>query len=397
MSFKWWLLSALSIFAFLINVDYTAVNLILIPISDEFSATLTTTKWLLTAYVLFWGLFILPSGRMADKFGHQTLAISGLCIFALSSLVAMFAGSIATLIVARALQGIGGALFLPCIYVLISKIFPSNQQSLAIGILSVGIGFGAAIGPILGGTLLTYFGWRSIFFINIPICLFAIAILLKNKKTKVDMPALQPLYTSMKHLFNNRSYLCCVICIGIEQYWFACVIVATGLYLLNSLQYTSMQASIMFLPMTLVFGIISVISGRWNDKHGIKKSIIIGLGLISLASFGFAKLSEHSSIALIISVLTIAGLGMGLAFAALNSGVVKMLDQSLVGMGSSVFSVFGLAGNFIGATVTVYMYELGASNQAMIFNAVLLLGTIGYVFVTLRSNRQLTVNQEVVQ
>ena len=178
MAYKWWLLAAVAVSAFLINVDYTAVNLILIPIADEYGATLSSVKWLLTAYVLFWALFILPGGRASDVFGHKKLAIGGLAVFLVSSVIAAYANSMNMLILARILQGIGGALFVPSLYVLISQVFVKEEQGFAMGFLSVGVGFGAALGPMLGGVLLTYFGWRSIFWINVPICLFVIAILM---------------------------------------------------------------------------------------------------------------------------------------------------------------------------------------------------------------------------
>jgi MFS family permease len=127
--YKWWLLVAVAVAAFLINVDYTAVNLILIPIADEYGATLSSVKWLLTAYVLFWALFILPSGRASDVFGHKKLAIGGLAVFLVSSVIAAYANSMSMLILARILQGLGGALFVPSLYTRHGVVFATRVSS----------------------------------------------------------------------------------------------------------------------------------------------------------------------------------------------------------------------------------------------------------------------------
>lgn len=389
MPYKWWLLLAISISAFLINTDYTAVNLILIPISNEYAATLSTTKWLLTAYVLFWMFFIFPGGRAADRFGHKNLIIGGMVIFALASLIAVCVNSIEVLIAARALQGIGGALFLPSLYVLISQSFASDEQSTAMGFLSIGVGFGAAIGPFLGGTLLTYFGWRSIFLINIPICLFVIAVLAKNKQPKTSPAITQAVKKPIKQLLKNIPYLCCVLCFFIEQYGFACIVVGAGLYLQQIQRLNSFQASVIFLPMTLTFGLISVIAGRWFDRYGIKNAVIFGLAIMALASFSFSQLSFHSSHTQITTIMLTAGIGMGIAFAALNLGIIKTVEPQLVGISSSIFAIFALAGNFIGATVTVYLYEVSGITAAMIVNGILLLTAVACAMFMLSSPKKI--------
>ena len=149
--------------------------------------------------------------------------------------------------------------------------------------------------------------------------------------------------------------------------------VGLGLYLQNVLGLGVLQTSVVFMSLTLTFGLFAIIAGRWNDKYGIQKTTVVGLIMVALVSFAFSQLSLNSSLTYISIAMAIAGVGMALAFAALNSGVVKILDPADVGIGSSFFSMLALAGNFLGVTVTVYLYQAGGIALPMLINGLLTL------------------------
>lgn len=388
MAYKWWLLLGIAVCAFLINIDYTAVNLILVVVSEEFLASIATVKWILTAYVLFWMLFIIPGGRAADYLGQKKVALLGLGIFALSSYLATLSHSIEFLIMSRALQGIGGALFLPSMYVLISEAFAEEERGFAIGFLSVGVGVGAAIGPIIGGTLLTYFGWRSIFLINIPIYLIAMMIMSANKQSEHRAVKPQSLLTSIKGVIQNKNYLCCTLSISAQQFSFATILLSVGLYLQKVQLQDPFQASLTFMPLTLALGLISIVAGRWIDKHGVKTVALLGLVIVICSCLMMAKLNLASPIGYIIFVLLVTGLGGGFIFSALNAGLVKFVQPGLVGIGSSLFTMAALAGNFIGATLAVYLFEHSGIGVVMVITSVLLLLITFYIQMHLSSESQ---------
>ena len=112
----------------------------LLAISDEFLAPLATVKWILTLYVLFWMILIFPGGIASDRFGPQKLTIVGILLFAFASYLAAQTQKIEAVIAYRAIQGIGSALFVPAMYVMIAQSFSDNQRGLAIGIVSIGVG-----------------------------------------------------------------------------------------------------------------------------------------------------------------------------------------------------------------------------------------------------------------
>ena len=112
----------------------------LLAISDEFLAPLATVKWILTLYVLFWMILIFPGGIASDRFGPQKLTTIGSLFFALAASLAAQTQKIEAVIAYRAIQGIGSALFVPAMYVMIAQSFSDNQRGLAIGIVSIGVG-----------------------------------------------------------------------------------------------------------------------------------------------------------------------------------------------------------------------------------------------------------------
>ncbi|HBN22064.1 MAG TPA: hypothetical protein DD412_02350, partial [Holosporales bacterium] len=171
-------LCAMMILILLINVDYTAVNIALLPISKDSGADLNTLQWLLSGYVLAWATLVIPAGQMADIYGKRRLLLWGVSVFALASLLCGILTSAPLLIFARVLQGFGGALFVPPLYALVFECFPEKSRGFAIGMLGVGAAIGLAIGPSFGGYILANFGWRWIFLINGPLCLITITMIM---------------------------------------------------------------------------------------------------------------------------------------------------------------------------------------------------------------------------
>src|SRR5262249_7254925 len=133
-------------------------------------------QWVVESYALFLAALLLVGGAAGDQFGRRLVFIIGTAIFALSSVWCGFATGIGSLIVARAVQGVGGALLVPGSLAIISASFPDQQRGRAIGTWSAFTGITAAIGPVLGGWIVQHLSWRWVFFINIPIAIAVIAI-----------------------------------------------------------------------------------------------------------------------------------------------------------------------------------------------------------------------------
>jgi EmrB/QacA subfamily drug resistance transporter len=159
---------------FISTVDTTVVNVALPDIASDLDATTADLQWVMDAYTIALAGLILLGGGLADRFGRKRIFITGLTLFALTSLLATFADSSVELIAYRALMGIGAALIMPPALSLIAVIFPPETRRVALSIWSVIAGAGVALGPVIGGLLLDNFWWGSAFLVNVPVALVTV-------------------------------------------------------------------------------------------------------------------------------------------------------------------------------------------------------------------------------
>ncbi|MBO9514274.1 MAG: MFS transporter [Variovorax sp.] len=170
-----WVLAAAIIGSSMAFIDGTVVNVALPAIQSDLHATAFQAQWVVESYALFLAALLLAGGALGDRFGRRRIFAIGVAIFALASIACALAGDVRQLILARAVQGVGGALLVPGSLALISAAFPEKERGRAIGTWSGASGITAAIGPVLGGFLVDRFSWTWAFLINVPM---AIAVLL---------------------------------------------------------------------------------------------------------------------------------------------------------------------------------------------------------------------------
>ena len=408
-----WLLFAIALMAMMINIDYTSVNLSLITIANYFHSKLSTIQWILSGYMLAWAALIIPAGKATDKYGEKNICLSGIAIFFIGSIFAGLSQSDIILIIGRMIQGAAGAVYVPTLYALIFKHFPKHRYGIAMGIISIGIGAGMAIGPTFGGIILHYWGWRWIFLINIPICILSAIIIQhftdkdqrNNEFIQTDLIAnvllslsiiifiytVNQAYTwkiqsinfiagmivgivlfvffilgqqlSAKeniiplHIFKNISYTSLAVAFLFEQYAFSASMVLFSIYLQHALGYSAFVASIIFLFYNAVFGIVSPFGGIIIDRFGVKWPATLGLVILSMGLLALSQLSTSPSPLLLYSTLMVCGLGMGFAFNSLNSGMLKTIDEAHTGIASSIFLLFALIGNTLGIVISTLVYE----------------------------------------
>ena len=165
----WPALWSLLIGFFMILVDSTIVNIANPAIMNHFNAGINEVIWVTSAYLLSYAVLLLLSGRLGDRFGPKILFLSGLVVFTAASVWCGLSNSIAMLIVARVVQGIGGAMLSPQSMAIITRIFPPAQRGTAMGIWGASAGVAMLVGPLAGGLLVDSLGWEWIFFINLPV------------------------------------------------------------------------------------------------------------------------------------------------------------------------------------------------------------------------------------
>ena len=172
---RWWVLALVSLAQVMVVLDVTIVNVALPSIQDDLGFSADDLQWVVNAYLLLFGGFLLLGGRLADILGRRRVLLAGLGLFAVASLAGGLASSEGLLIAARAVQGLGGALLSPAALAIVTVTFPAGRErNTALGIWGALAGLGGTLGVILGGVLVDSLGWEAIFYVNVPIALLVI-------------------------------------------------------------------------------------------------------------------------------------------------------------------------------------------------------------------------------
>jgi len=192
---RWWTLVVIAISVLIVVLDSTIVNIALPTLQREINTTISELQWIINAYIMVFGAFMLTTGALGDRWGRARMLQAGIIIFAGGSLAAAFASTGGQLILWRAVMGIGGAMILPATLAIITNVFPREERGKAIGVWAGLNGIGIALGPIIGGLIIQNFEWNWIFLINLPIAVIALVagwFLIPNSKDpnpkRLDIP-----------------------------------------------------------------------------------------------------------------------------------------------------------------------------------------------------------------
>src|SRR3954471_19109377 len=213
MARKWWTLVAVCTATFMLLLDITIVNVALPAIERALDASFSDLQWVVDAYALGLATCVLTAGALADLFGRKRLFLIGVVLFTIASAACGIANDALFLIIARGIQGIGGAIMFATALALISQEFHGRERGTAFGIWGATIGAAVAIGPLAGGVLTSWLSWRWIFLVNIPIGVGAVILALAQvrESSDPDHSELDPI-----GLVTLTSGLCCLILALIE-------------------------------------------------------------------------------------------------------------------------------------------------------------------------------------
>ena len=172
---RWKTLAVLSLSLLVIGLDNTILNVALPSLQQEFDASSSTLQWIVDSYLLVFAGLLLTMGTLGDRFGRKLALQAGLALFGDASLAVLVVDSADGLIAVRAAMGIGGALIMPATLSVLTNVFPREERGKAIGIWAGMASMGIGLGPLFGGLLLEYFDWTSVFLLNVPVAVIAIA------------------------------------------------------------------------------------------------------------------------------------------------------------------------------------------------------------------------------
>ncbi|MDX6914187.1 MFS transporter [Pectobacterium carotovorum] len=339
------------------SLGTSIANIALPTLTEIFSAPFAQVQAVVIAYLAAMALSVVIAGRLGDRYGLKPVFIAGLGLFAVASLLCAVAPQLWSLIGARALQGIGAAFLMTLSMALLRQTAGENHVGRAMGILGTVSALGTALGPSVGGVLLTAAGWRSLFWVQIPlvtIVLFLAFALLPDTpvKEKTQNSGLSPT-TILPNLIVNAavsSVMMTTLVVG--PYY-----LGSGLGLKDTLVGLVMAIG----PAIAIF--IGVPSGRLVDTWGFERALIAGLSLAVTGTFMLAILPNLLGVAGYILAITILTPGYQLFQAANNTATLAEVPGNQRGTVSGLLNLSRNIGLIAGASIMGQAFALGAGTE----------------------------------
>jgi EmrB/QacA subfamily drug resistance transporter len=405
---RWKALSILALADFVVILDATIVNIALPSIGGSLHASTGSLSWVISAYILAFGGLLLIGGRLADLFGRRRLFIGGLAIFGFASLAGGLSTSIESLIVFRALQGVGAAALAPAARALVTTLFAEGpERSKALGIWAAVAGSGTVVGLILGGVLTSGLGWQWVLFVNIPVVLLAGGLaprLIDESRAEttdraVDLPGaalvtgglVAALYAVIKAgdagwgslqtvgLLTAAAVLLALFVrvesrasaplvplrmFALDQVRGANIAMVlmsasmVGMFFILTLYqqqvqgYSALQAGLAQVPLGLVLIGVAGAAGPLVERLGVKPTLTIGLTLFSAGVAWLAQITTHGSyLADVLGPSLIIGAGLALAFVALTVASSSGVDEDHHGIAGGLINMTQQIGGAIGLAI----------------------------------------------
>ncbi len=397
-------------------LDGTVVNVALRTIGEQLDASLAQLQWISNGYLLSLASLILLGGALGDRYGRRKVFVVGTIWFALASLACGLAPTAELLIVARILQGAGGALLTPGSLAMIQGAFAPTDRSTAIGAWSGLAAIAAAVGPLLGGLLIDYASWRWIFFINVPVAVLAVVIAVRSvpesrdpqSATGFDLSgsalavialagltyaliewggALAPVAVILGVLagvafllvqrrsayslvplsmFANRTFSAANLMTLLVYAALGALLFFLVLQLQTVAGYTALQAGLATLPITACMLFLAAGGGRLAVKIGPRipmtfGPIVMAIGVLGLLNVGAQTVFWRD----VLPGLTVFGLGLALMVAPLTATVLDAAQDRHAGVASGVNNAISRTGSLLSVAALPVLVGLSGDDYAV--------------------------------
>jgi EmrB/QacA subfamily drug resistance transporter len=416
---RWIALGLLAMAQFVVVLDASIVNVALPSIGRGLHFSQDSLSWVVNAYVLTFGGFLLLGGRAADLLGRRIVFIVGLVIFALASLAGGLAASPGWLIAARAVQGFGAALLSPAALSIVTTTFREGaERNKALGVWGAVAGSAGAVGVILGGVLTTAFGWEWVFYVNVPIgiaaALLAPRLIYESRadadRRRFDVAGAVTVTAGLSTLVYalvdahkagwgslqtvgllTLSIALLAAFVVIEQRSKAPLVpfrifrlpTVTGanvtglligaslfsmfffisLYMQQVLGYSALKAGVSYLPLAVSIILSAGIASQLSTRFGFKPVLMAGMAFVAAGLIWFAQVPTNGSYAAnILGPSLLAGIGLGLAFVPVTIAAVAGVREREAGLASGLINTSQQVGGALGLAVLATIADSQTTN-----------------------------------
>lgn len=402
---KWLVLATVGSGVVLATIDSSIVNVALPTITGEFNSTFRAIQWIPLAYVLVIATLTLGTGRLGDIVGKKRIYTSGFALFTVASALCGLATSVPMLIGFRVLQAVGAVMILSLGAAILTAAFPSSERGKALGFIGTFVSVGIVTGPAVGGVLISFYDWRSIFFVNIPVGIVGVLLAIRYvpntppvPNQRIDVPGMVLLSIAL-FCFSfgitrgqetgfadplNLALLVAaatlaVVWVGVERRVASPMIrldlfrdpmlavsVITGFlvftliaplvfllpfYLEGVLGFDIRTVGLLLGAVPATFGLLAPLSGALSDRIGVRKLTLTGLVIVTVAFLGFQALSETTEWWQFVLIAIPLGIGMGTFQSPNNSAIMGAMPEAYTGLGAGILSITRLLGQITGVAV----------------------------------------------
>ncbi|RAZ32822.1 DHA2 family efflux MFS transporter permease subunit [Microbacterium sp. SMR1] len=416
----WPALWAMVIGFFMILVDTTIVSVANPAIKaalDPSTGNLDNVVWVTSSYLLAYAVPLLVTGRLGDRFGPKNIYLIGLAIFTIASLACGLSGSLAVLVIARAVQGLGAALMTPQTMAVITRTFPAERRGAAMGLWGATAGVATLVGPLAGGVLVDGFGWEWIFFVNIPVGVVAFVLAwrlvphLETHPHRFDVVGVvlsaiglflivfglqegehyewaagiwamiaagvvvmavfvwtqgrtksEPLVPL--ELFRDRNFAISNLAIAAVGFTVTSMALPMAFFTQLARGLTPTQSALLLVPMAVLSGALAPLAGRILDRVDPRLLLVPGLTLMVVGLVGYALLMNTEAPVLLLlipaAIIGVANAGM---WGPLATTATRNLPPRQAGAGSGIYNTTRTVGSVIGsAAIAAYMQSRLTAN-----------------------------------
>jgi len=398
---------------FLTPFDGSAVNIALPTIGNAFHMDAISLSWVATAYLLASALFLVPFGKISDIYGRKKIFLWGICVFGAASFLMTLVATEQQMIAVRVIQGVGAAMIFGTAIAILTAVFPPGERGKALGIYITSVYLGLSLGPFFGGVLTDVFGWRSIFYINVPIAIAA-AILIVWKLRGEWAECVGEKFDLFGSLIYSIALVSLMVGFSLLPEITGGVLLAGGIILIAAfvwyeqrqsapvlnmqlffksrifafsniaalinysatyaisflisldLQYTkgfsAISAGIILVAAPFFQMVISPFAGKLSDKHDSQVLSSIGMALTALGLFLFVFLNESTPLWYIIAVLIILGIGFGLFSSPNINAIMSAVDKRYYGVASGINATMRLLGQMLSMGIAMMIFAIVIGN-----------------------------------